>query len=46
MFLCPSSASLLIMFMTVGRNLVDNEIIPGSCKNVERSYNSENLLEK
>ena len=30
--LFPSSANFLSMFMTVGRNLVDNDSIPGSCR--------------
>ena len=37
---CPSSASFLMMFMMVGRNLVDKEMRPGSCK--ERDHGEQN----
>jgi len=33
---CPSSASFLRRFMTVGRNFVERESIPGSCTYIQQ----------
>lgn len=39
--LCPASDSFLIRFMIVGKNLLDKDKIPGSCKKTLKSKDSK-----